>query len=100
MVGAGEERKNMIGFEFETFMLLKARANLIGSTSPVLEARIDGKRVWHISPDMRSPIDPETKLPYPDLVPSSKDGKTILPKYSGYGDLEFITQPFVEGEKG
>jgi hypothetical protein len=49
---------------------------------------------------MRSPIDPETKLPYPDLVPSMKDGKTILPKYSGYGDLEFITQPFVESKQG
>jgi len=90
----------MIGFEFETFLLLKARKNLIGSTTPVLEALVNGQKGWHVSPDMRSPIDPETNKPYPDLVPTLMDGKEILPKYSGYGDWEFITQPFMENEDG
>jgi hypothetical protein len=90
----------MIGFEFETFMLLEARANLIGSTTPVIEAKVDGKKGWHVSPDMRSPIDPDTGKLYPGLAPTEVDGRQVLPKYSGYGDMEFITQPFVEDKEG
>lgn len=90
----------MIGFEFETYLLMKARSNLIGATTPVVEGKVDGKIAWHISPDMRSPIDHDTGKWDPDLQPSNIDEQTILPKYSGYGDVEFITQPYVENEAG
>lgn len=90
----------MIGFEFETYILMKARSNLIGATTPVVEGKVDGKIAWHISPDMRSPIDHDTKQWDPDLQPSNLGGQIILPKYSGYGDVEFITQPYGENEAG
>lgn len=90
----------MIGFEFETYLLMKARSNLIGSTTPVVEGKVGGKPAWHISPDMRSPIDHDTNQWDPDLAPSNIDGNMVLPKYSGYGDVEFITEPYVENNEG
>ncbi len=89
-----------VGFEFETPWLLKAPGNVLGPDTPVIKGA-----GWDIVPDHPSTV---AALPH-DLKPSVRVERnwlggetrtTVLPKYQGYGHMEFVTGAFEENAGG
>jgi hypothetical protein len=77
-----------IGFEFETHWLMKAPGGLLGSDDAVIEGA-----GWHVSPDMRAPS--LESRPTKNFF-----GQNVVPKYQGFGNVEFITDAFEEDQTG
>jgi len=79
-----------VGFEFETGWTVKAPGGVIGSDTDI----VTGTR-WKMRPDMK-PLPPGMLQGSFNLLKLGYD----LPRYTGYGSVEFITDPFPETPAG
>jgi hypothetical protein len=79
-----------IGFEFETQWTVKAPGGLLGSDTDIVRGT-----GWKMRPDMK-PLPPEMLTGPFNWLTMKHDN----PRYTGYGSVEFITDPFPETSAG
>ncbi|MFB9691124.1 hypothetical protein [Amycolatopsis plumensis] len=119
--------QRLIGFEFETPWMLKGPGGTLGSDEAAVEGLAPAaardrresaeerkaRRRWHVSPDMRPPPFKAGKW-HEDFMPRREETRwapwlralspveTVVhpPKYSGYGNVEFITKAVEETPEG